>query len=77
MKRLVYGIRNYRICHLTEMNLPPNPLVYYQKCHHKRKFFSVRTAAELLYRSIKLKEKEVKGPVFWDRHYGGFLKYYW
>jgi 2-polyprenyl-3-methyl-5-hydroxy-6-metoxy-1,4-benzoquinol methylase len=51
---------------LDEMNLPPYPLGYYKECHHKRKFFSVQTAAELLYRSIKLKGKEVKDLTIMD-----------
>jgi 2-polyprenyl-3-methyl-5-hydroxy-6-metoxy-1,4-benzoquinol methylase len=39
------------------LNLPEMPLNYYLGRHHDRKFFSVQTSAELLYRSIKLKGK--------------------
>lgn len=42
-----------------ELNFAPVPLNYYLARHHERKFFSVQTAAEMLYRSIKLKGKPV------------------
>jgi 2-polyprenyl-3-methyl-5-hydroxy-6-metoxy-1,4-benzoquinol methylase len=51
---------------LAEMNLPANPLRYYREFHHQRMFFSVQTAAELLYRSIKLKGKQVEDLVIMD-----------
>lgn len=51
---------------LTEMKLPDNVLDYYQKHHHKRMFFSVQTAAELLYQSIKLKGKKVEDLMIMD-----------
>ena len=42
-----------------DLNFAPMPLEYYLARHHERKFFSVQTAAEMLYRSIKLKGKPV------------------
>ncbi|PSK93897.1 hypothetical protein B0I18_10145 [Taibaiella chishuiensis] len=39
---------------------------YYEGRHNDRKFFSVQTAAELLYRSIKLKNKPVSELVIMD-----------
>jgi len=47
------------------------PLQYYITCHDKRKFFSVQTAAEILYRSIKHKGKAVEELVVMD--YGAGL----
>ncbi len=43
---------------IMKLGLPEVPLKYYLGRHHERKFFSVQTAAELLYRSIKLKNKK-------------------
>lgn len=42
---------------LNDLNLPAIPLSYYQNRHHERKFFSVQTAAEQLYRAIQMKGK--------------------
>jgi 2-polyprenyl-3-methyl-5-hydroxy-6-metoxy-1,4-benzoquinol methylase len=42
---------------LNDLNLPEVPLSYYQNRHHERKFFSVQTAAEQLYRAIRMKGK--------------------
>lgn len=42
---------------VESLDLPPYPRSYYMGSHHKRRFFSVQTAAELLYRSVKLKGK--------------------
>jgi 2-polyprenyl-3-methyl-5-hydroxy-6-metoxy-1,4-benzoquinol methylase len=44
---------------LNNLNLPEVPLSYYQNRHHERKFFSVQTASEQLYRAIILKNKPV------------------
>jgi 2-polyprenyl-3-methyl-5-hydroxy-6-metoxy-1,4-benzoquinol methylase len=44
---------------LGDLNLPQVPLSYYQDRHHERKFFSVQTASEQLYRAILLKNKPV------------------
>lgn len=51
---------------LEELDLPAFALYYYQACHEQRKFFSVQTAAELLYRSIKLQGKPVEELVIMD-----------
>ncbi len=48
------------------LGLPPTPLKYYVERHHQRRFFSVQTAAELLYRSIGLKNKPVNELVIMD-----------
>lgn len=45
---------------VQELNLPTVALNYYVGKHHDRKFFSVQTAAELLYRSVKLKGKPLE-----------------
>lgn len=51
---------------IQDLNLPDVPLKYYLGRHHDRKFFSVQTAAELLYRSIKLKGKPLEELVIMD-----------
>lgn len=51
---------------IEELHLPATPLDYYRNHHHQRMFFSVQTAAELLYRSIKLKGKPVEELVVMD-----------
>jgi hypothetical protein len=56
---------------IMELGLPEVPLNYYLGRHHERKFFSVQTAAELLYRSIKLKNKKPGELVIMD--YGAGL----
>lgn len=45
---------------VQELGLPEWPLRYYLAKHYHRRFFSVQTAAELLYRSIKRKGKKVE-----------------
>lgn len=40
-----------------DLGLPEVPLNYYLARHHQRNFFSVQTAAELLYRALKHKGK--------------------
>ncbi len=56
---------------VQELGLPEVPLKYYLTCHDKRKFFSVQTAAEILYRSIKHKGKPLSELVVMD--YGAGL----
>ncbi len=56
---------------VKEFNLPDFPLKYYIACHDKRKFFSVQTAAEILYRSIMHKGKALDKLVIMD--YGAGL----
>lgn len=51
---------------INNMNLPEIPLEYYSGKHNDRKFFSVQTAAELLYRSIKLSKKTVSEIIVMD-----------
>lgn len=51
---------------INDLNLPSIPLEYYGGRHNDRKFFSVQTAAELLYRSIKLKNKPVSDIIVMD-----------
>lgn len=54
---------------VKELGLPPLPEKYYNQHHNHRLFFSIQTAAELLYRSIKLKGKPVQELILMD--YGG------
>ena len=54
---------------MEQLGLPAMPLKYYLEKHQQRRFFSVQTAAELLYRSINLKNKPVDELVVMD--YGG------
>jgi 2-polyprenyl-3-methyl-5-hydroxy-6-metoxy-1,4-benzoquinol methylase len=56
---------------VMDLGLPEVPLSYYIGRHHERKFFSVQTAASLLYRSIKYKGKPVSELVIMD--YGAGL----
>jgi len=56
---------------VTALKLPKVPLEYYLGRHQNRKFFSVQTAAELLYRSLKLKNIAVSNATVMD--YGGGL----
>lgn len=54
---------------MEQLCLPAVPLKYYLEKHQQRRFFSVQTAAELLYRSISLKNKPVDELTIMD--YGG------
>lgn len=54
---------------VKELGMSPETLRYYIKSHDNRKFFSVQTAAELLYRSISHIKKSVVELVIMD--YGG------
>lgn len=51
---------------VDKLPLPAAARDYYEGRHNERKFFSVQTAAELLYRSIKLKNKPVSELVVMD-----------
>jgi 2-polyprenyl-3-methyl-5-hydroxy-6-metoxy-1,4-benzoquinol methylase len=45
---------------LEKINIPETAVAYFMACHGERTFFSVQTAAELLYRSISQKGKAVE-----------------
>jgi 2-polyprenyl-3-methyl-5-hydroxy-6-metoxy-1,4-benzoquinol methylase len=51
---------------VTELGFPEMALSYYQSHHHERLFFSVQTAAELLYRSILMKNKPLEELIIMD-----------
>lgn len=51
---------------LEQLKLPKEAEAYYIKCHHERKFFSVQTAAVLLYRSLTLKGTAVEDTIVMD-----------
>src|ERR1700744_5660791 len=51
---------------LEQLKLSKLTEAYYRACHDKRKFFSVQTAAELLYRSITLKGKALEEVIVMD-----------
>jgi len=44
---------------IEALDLPDHVVTYLEKYHHGRQFFSVQTAAELLYRSISMQNKPV------------------
>lgn len=54
---------------LSRLSLPERPFTYYTNRHHHRKFFSVQSAAELLYRSVSRIGKPLSEIVIMD--YGG------
>lgn len=51
---------------IHELDFPEMALSYYQNHHHQRLFFSIQTAAELLHRSIVMKNKPLEELVIMD-----------
>jgi 2-polyprenyl-3-methyl-5-hydroxy-6-metoxy-1,4-benzoquinol methylase len=51
---------------VEKLGMPDHCLQYFQSSHFERLFFSIQTSAHLLYRSITLKEKNVKDIVIMD-----------
>src|SRR5690606_7677256 len=51
---------------VQEIGLNERVYIYFQNSHFKRQFFSVQTAAELLYRSITRVDKKIEDLVVMD-----------